>query len=147
MWNGGYCIGMTDLAGNTRWASEPAAMGYPVRARGRWWLASTCQDTLRWMDPADGRVCASLTLPSSAGPAAVADVDGDGDEELVVACQEHLVAARLQGESAVQLWQVQAPAPILNFVLADTDGDGLLEAVLLCGDGFLYGVDEPAARP
>ncbi|MEW6749739.1 MAG: hypothetical protein AB1505_02025 [Candidatus Latescibacterota bacterium] len=142
VWNGGYCLGITDLAGNTRWASTPAATGYPTRVGGAWHLASTCEATLRWMGPADGTIRWSLPLPAAAGPAAVADVDGDGTEEVIVACGDRLVAAHVKDGSPALLWNLRAPAPILGLILADTDGDGLLEVVLSCGDGFLYGVNE-----
>jgi hypothetical protein len=143
VWNGGYCIGITDLAGITRWANTPAAVGCPVDANGDgvWDLASTAGNTLRWMNPADGSIRWSLELPANASSSAVADIDGDGVEEVLVACGNQLLAAHVKEGQPKILWQLQAPTAILSFLLADTDGDRKLEIVLSGEDGFLYGVE------
>jgi hypothetical protein len=96
---------------------------------------------MRWLDPANGEARWTLDLPANAGPFAIADVDGDGAEEAVVACGKLLVAVSAKdGQPAIR-WQLEAPSAVEEFILADTDGDGALEAVLSCADGLLRGVD------
>jgi hypothetical protein len=142
-WNGQYCLGMTDLKGETLWAKTPPATGFPCDADGdgRFEMASAQGAALRWLDPATGEPDWTLDLPATAGPFLVADVDGDGLEEALVACGRLLVAASAPAGQPRALWQYEAPAGIDEFIVADTNGDGGLEAVLQGTDGVLYGVD------
>jgi len=142
-WNGQYCLGITDLKGDTLWGRTPPATGFPVDADGdgTYEIASPLGKTMRWLDPANGEVRWTLELPSSATQIAIADVDGDRSEEAVLACGKLLIAAHVKGGQPSILWQLEAPASISEFILADTDGDGGLEAVLAGADGRLYGVD------
>jgi hypothetical protein len=104
-------------------------------------MASAQGAALRWLDPATGEPDWTLDLPATAGPFLVADVDGDGLEEALVACGRLLVAASAPAGQPRVLWQYEAPAGIDEFIVADTNGDGGLEAVLQGTDGVLYGVD------
>jgi len=142
-WNGQYCLGITDLKGDTLWGRTPPATGFPVDADGdgTYEIASPLGKTMRWLDPANGEVRWTLELPSSATQIAIADVDGDRSEEAVLACGKLLIAAHVKGGQPSILWQLEAPASISEFILADTDSDGGLEAVLAGADGQLYGVD------
>jgi outer membrane protein assembly factor BamB len=142
-WNGQYCLGITNLTGDTLWGKTPPATGFPADADGdgRCEIASPVGKTMRWLDPANGEARWTLDLPANAGPFAIADVDGDGAEEAVVACGKLLVAVSAKdGQPAIR-WQLEAPSAVEEFILADTDGDGALEAVLSCADGLLRGVD------
>ena len=143
VWNGGYCIGITDLKGEARWAKTPAAHGFPMDADGdgKWELVSPLGSELRWLDPADGETLRTLALPAAGTNVAIADINGDGTEEAVLSCGAQLVAARVEDGQPEVLWQLEAASAIQEFILADTDGDGKLEAVLSCSDGWLYGVD------
>lgn len=142
-WNGGYALGITDLAGETKWVTTPKADGFPCDADGdgQHEMVSPQGSTLRWLDPADGSVRWSLELPSVGSGVVVADVDGDGDEEALVACGKRLLAAGVTDGAASVVWEVEAPAEIAEFIVADLDGDGELEGVVYGGDGFLYGVE------
>jgi hypothetical protein len=142
-WNGGYCLGMTDLAGSTLWATTPAAVGVPCDADGdgAWEIASPLASQLRWFEPLKGETRWTLDLPGPASQVAAADVDGDRVEEAVLACGKWLIAAHALAGAPSVLWQLECSASIAEFVLADTDADGALEAVLRGADGLLYGVD------
>jgi len=142
-WNGQYCLGITNLKGDTLWGKTPPATGFPVDADGDGTreIASPVGKTMRWLDPANGDVRWTLDLPANAGTFAIADVDADGSEEAVVACGSLLVAVNAEGGQPAIRWQLQAPSTIEEFILADTDGDGALEAVLACADGLLRGVE------
>ncbi|MBM3500171.1 MAG: hypothetical protein FJX74_16060 [Armatimonadetes bacterium] len=141
-WNGQYCLGMTNLQGDTLWAKTPPATGFPCDADGdgRWEMASAQGTTLRWLDPTTGDERWTLPLPGTAGAFAIADVDGDGAEETLVACGQRLVAASAPEGRPRVLWELEAPAGIEEFILADTNADDRLEAVLQCADGVLRGV-------
>jgi len=142
-WNGQYCLGITNLKGDTLWGKTPPATGFPVDADGdgAFEIASPHGNTMRWLDPASGDVKWTLDLPGNAVQFAIADVDGDGTEEAIVACGKQLVAAHAPGGQPKVLWQLEAPASIQEFIIADTDGDGGLEIVLAGADGLLRAID------
>lgn len=141
VWNSPYGLGISDLEGNGRWCLPPAN-GFPIAAGdGTYQLVSPKEGVLRWIEPLQGQVVHTLPLPSQATSVAVADMDGDGIEEAVLACGQQLVAAHVKDGQPAIVWSLETPSPVTEFILADTDGDGQVEAVVLGHDGWLYGVD------
>ena len=141
IWNSQYGLGISDLKGVGRWCLPPAD-GFPIAAgEGRYLLVSPREGALRWIEPLKGEIVHTLQLPANASSVAIADINGDGIEEAVMACGKLLVAAHLKDGQPAIVWSLEAPATISEFILADTDGDGKLEAVLLGSDGKLHGVD------
>jgi hypothetical protein len=141
VWNSQYGLGVSDLQGQGRWCLPPAD-GFPIRTEdGAYQLVSAREGVLRWIEPVKGEIVHSLPLPTQASSMAIADINGDGLEEAVLACGNQLVAAHVKDGQPAIVWALEAPASFTEFILADTDGDGKLEAVLLGGDGRLYGVD------
>lgn len=141
VWNSPYGLGVSDLQGNGRWCLPPAD-GFPIAAGdGTYQLVSSREGMLRWIEPVRGDIVQTLTLPAQASSLAIADIDGDGIEEAVLACGKHLVAAHVKDGQPSIVWSLETPTTFSEFILADTDGDGRLEVVLLGGDGRLYGVD------
>ncbi len=141
VWNSQYGLGVSDLQGKGRWCLPPAE-GFPIAAGdGTYQLVSSREGVLRWIEPAKGEIVHSLQLPAQASSLAIADINGDGLEEAVLACGKQLVAAHVRDGQPAIVWSLEVPAAFSEFILADTDGNGDVEAVILGSDGWLYGVD------
>jgi hypothetical protein len=70
--------------------------------------------------------------------AVVADVDGDGADELVCRiAPKTLGALRLRGGVPKLLWQVSLPAEPVTTLVADLDGSGKGTLVVSCADGSI----------
>lgn len=97
-------------------------------------LAGTRAGDLLRLDPATGRVLAGTRLGGTVNDLAVADLDGDGSEEIIVGRQDHWLT--VLGADFAERWsrqlQFYRKAPAVNVVFAgDLDGDGRPEVV--CG--------------
>lgn len=134
-----YSLARMTLDGQVRWhgeyldgATAPVAVR---REQERWEIGLVayrggfrCHDAetgaLRWSWP--GR-------PTTAPIAC--DIDGDGEEEFLVAAGDHLIAlAGRDGQPRVR-WDLDLKTRCGPPVAADVDGDGASEVVLLTADG------------
>lgn len=99
---------------------------------------------LKWTLPLPGScfVGNNRGFPDSPGHAVVADVDGDGREECVVAIAHTLycIGAAPDGRSGEVRWRLELPAALGAPSLADVAGDGRLQIVIACADGYIYGI-------
>jgi hypothetical protein len=77
---------------------------------------------------------------ASLATALVADVNGDGADDLVYRAASRTLAAVSFKQGARTLWSIVLPADPLNLIAADRDGDGSGELVVGCADGALVGL-------
>lgn len=112
------------------------ALGPPYH-RG---IVATSDDIIRvlkWdgdvIDPWSGTAVESYTRP-----AAIGDLDGDGEAEVVV-CQQTAIQVRRLSASSVVAARLGFSAPIADMpALGDVDGDGDLEIAVPLEDGSLH---------
>jgi len=94
---------------------------------------------------ASGKPEWEMPLPSrEATDFASGDVDGDGLAEYVFACDRTLYAVSGRGGKPHTMWSLRLPARCGPPILADADGDGRSEILLVTDDGYLHCID--AAR-
>lgn len=102
----------------------------------------------RCFDAATGSVRWALPIADSAGQlvgsAVTADLDGDGRDEglFAVGPELYAVGATSDGTAGEIRWKLPFPATIGPVVLADAAGDGSLQIVVPCADGYVYGVGQ-----
>ena len=103
------------------------------------------KDGIRCYDAASGRVKWRRTMPAEGvvvGPVS-ADLDGDGRDEALYAVGRRLYCIGV-GEEAHGgriKWQIGLPAEVGPPVIADVDGDGTAEILVVGHDGYVYCVD------
>lgn len=85
---------------------------------------------------------------ASLSTALIADVNGDGADDLVYRAAPRTLAAVSFKEEARTLWSMVLPADPVNLIAADLDGDGNGEIVVGCADGAMLalGQSAPAAQ-
>jgi outer membrane protein assembly factor BamB len=120
---------------------------------------SPAQD-VQCLDARTGRLLWKLALPGGSyygnnaahpnppGIPVAGDVDGDGRDEVLFSIGKDLYcvgAAPDRAAGAVE-WTLTLPAPFAFPAIADTLGDGRLQVVAVCSDGFVYGIGEHARR-
>lgn len=71
-----------------------------------------------------------------------ADVDGDGDDEVLVGSDDGFLYA-LAGSDGSLLWSVDLGAPVVHVIAADVDKDDALELLAVLADGTLVALDAP----
>jgi len=136
----------------------PAAVGRPVstsvsssRFAGGPSFAVGCEDGRVFVLDGAGRPRKGFPLVTAftvTGAPVFADLDDDGEIDLVVASQDfkvHAVNARgepLKGFPVSAAYRIyEGPA------VADLDGDGRLDVVFASADGFVHAVSSATARP
>lgn len=72
---------------------------------------------------------------------AVADIDGDGRDELLVASSNGYLYA-LNAENGTLLWGYNFYYPVSKVIAANVDSDPQLEVLVSVADGFLYALDQ-----
>jgi len=83
-------------------------------------------------------------FPDSPSAPAVGDIDGDGRDEWVFAVGHTLLAvgSSSDGRDGMIRWQVTLLDQLGTPTLADVSGDGTLQIVVACADGWVYGLAE-----
>lgn len=100
----------------------------------------------RCFDAATGAVRWALPMAGSAGQlvgsAVTADLDADGRDECLFAVGADLYAAGAtsKGTAGEIRWKLPFPAVVGPIALADAAGDGSLQIIVPCADGYVYGV-------
>jgi len=98
----------------------------------------------RCYDPATGVVRWSLPIAGQGriGSAVTLDLDGDGRDECLytVANVLYAIAASESGSAGLVRWQMRFPADLGPLSLADVEGSGIAQILVICADGYLYGV-------
>jgi len=82
-----------------------------------------------------GLATTSLQLPVEAAKVLAADVDGDGQQDLVAVGTEGAVAVRADGQT---LWRFETYQPCRALDVGDLNGDGSPEVAVGCDDHNLY---------
>jgi hypothetical protein len=125
--------GLGDLDGDGR--LELVAVGDGPTAEGM---------LVRVFDAATGAVAWELPIEGSGqvGSAVTADVDGDDRDECLFSFGPLLysVGTAIEGDAGAIQWKLAFPAGVGPLALADTVGDGTLEIIAPCADGYVYGV-------
>lgn len=116
---------------------------------------------LRCLEAATGAVKWQLPMPGTAfGPMgefrhpapltpSTADLDGDGRDECLVPIDTALCAfgAARDGKSGDLRWQLQFPGTLGPAAILDAGEGRGAEIVLVCADGYLYGIGDTSALP
>ena len=83
-------------------------------------------------------------MPASGDAAgtAGADINTDGRDEalFVLGSTLYCVGTPKPGADGALLWKLDLPASLSPPTIADADGDGWAEVILVGADGFVYGV-------
>jgi outer membrane protein assembly factor BamB len=149
VWAGPYCLGITDVAGKTRWGINPRTEfphslrgAYPVdwQGDGNFALLAVTQGMLYSFDPATGGRQWKFSLPA-ADKALIGDLDGDGRDEAALICGERISGVSVENGRAKTDWTVRLPDECVDAILADTDGDRKLELLVLTGAGLLLAIE------
>jgi outer membrane protein assembly factor BamB len=102
------------------------------------------EDGIRCYDAATGKIKWRLPMPASGDAAgtASADINSDGRDEALFTLGGTLycVGTPQPGGAGALLWQLDLPATLGPPTIADADGDGLAEIILVGADGSVYGV-------
>jgi len=119
--------------------------------------------TLKVYKGSTGQVLWSIPLPNcgvfSLGgfpqtnaptPVTVGDINGDGRDEAVFACGStiYVVAASPGNQSGQILWSLNLGATLDTPILADAEGNGSLEIIVVGSNGYIYGIgSQPGTAP
>lgn len=153
-----YLTAAFDATGKVLWHSDYRDAGgtqgcwtlpalADINADGRVELVgSGYTDGLRVYDAATGQLHARADVPPASGPAAAADIDGDGVEEAIIPAGDSLWALNLRDGQVNIVWRLQLPATPFAPIIADLDGDGRGEIAVVCADGFLRIIDDTQSR-
>jgi outer membrane protein assembly factor BamB len=164
-----YMLALLDHQGDPLWQDGPAS-GTPailpglgdadgdgrpeLLSPGHRRAPASREQEFRCYDAASGAVKWKLPLPGSAFGAnnqaypntpntpAVADLDGDGREEAVFAIGKTLyaVGASADGKQGEFRWTLEFPDILGPAAIADADGSGQAQIIVVCADGNVYGV-------
>ncbi len=87
---------------------------------------------IRWEVPMEGNFTSTVT----------ADIDSDGRDEFLLGVKRRVVAVgeTAEGDGAIQ-WECELPAMPATPSIADTDGDGVAEIIVMGDDGVIYCLD------
>ena len=149
VWAGPYCLGITDVAGETRWGINPRTEfphslrgAYPVdwQGDGNFTLLAVTQGMLYSFDPVTGDRQWQFALPA-ADKALIGDLDGDGRDEAALICGERISGVSVENGQARIDWTIRLPDECVDAILADTDGDHKLELLVLTGAGLLFAIE------
>ena len=101
---------------------------------------------LKWKLPLPGTCFSPNGAPYGLAPttAATADLDGDGSDEAVFSIGDTLyaVGASRDGRKGEIRWELKLPGRLGPPIIADADDDGKLEIILVCADGYVYGIGQ-----
>ena len=164
-----YMLGLMDKDMQVRWRSDPAS-GTPAVTQclgdldgdgtlelvgpGYLQTLDTTNQEFRALDAATGALKWRLPLPGSGfignnvgfpdSPTmpVVADLDGDGRDECIFAVVNTLyaVGATADGTAGEVRWTLEFPDRLGTASIADANGDGTLQILVACADGYVYGI-------
>ncbi|MBI2194186.1 MAG: VCBS repeat-containing protein [Planctomycetes bacterium] len=164
-----YMLGILDREGRPVWADGPGN-GTPailpgagdvdgdgqmeILSPGHRREAGRREQVFHCYDAATGRIKWKLPLPGScfgnnvqvfaASPTspAVGDVDGDGRAECVFTVERTLFAVGSQAseEAGCVRWSLDFPDRLGPPAIADALGNGQAQVIVVCEDGYVYGV-------
>ena len=104
---------------------------------------------LQCRDAATGALKWRVSMPDAVlSFPAVADIDGDGRDECVFTINNRVYAvgaAKEGGQGAIR-WTLDLPARVGATAVADTEGNGGAQIIVVCADGNVYGIDEAGGR-
>jgi len=82
------------------------------------------------------------TVTIDADGTASADINSDGRDEalFVIGSTLYCAGTPKPGEAGALLWKLDFPTSLGPPTIADADGDGLVEIILVGADGFVHGV-------
>ncbi|MFN8520142.1 MAG: PQQ-binding-like beta-propeller repeat protein [Chloroflexota bacterium] len=157
--NGIHGMELLDLAGRRRWRTEAPLWRYATgdavvaRASGGWMLVAGRRDgRLDGIDARDGRIAWSVPLTDALDDVALAaaDLDGDGEDEVVVGLPDGRLVALggLSHEPAIR-WAVRLAAGVASIqALPARPGAGEPVTVLVVAtvDGRVRLLDLPAGQ-
>ena len=119
--------------------------------------------TLKVYKGSTGQVLWSIPLPncgifslggfpqmSAPTPVTVGDINGDGRDEAVFACGStiYVVAANPGNKSGQILWSLNLGATLDTPILADAEGTGSLEIIVVGSNGYIYAIgSQPSTAP
>ncbi|MHB0955890.1 MAG: hypothetical protein ACYC0X_05855 [Pirellulaceae bacterium] len=157
-----YILALLDVAGTPLWHGLPR-IDFPVTGSdgnanettpckhalldfdgdGRWEIASAGYgDGVRAIDPRDGRVLWALEAPRPTCPrTASTNIDGRGGDELLYVAGQQLVAITGDRQAGRILWTWTGTAPLSMPAIADVDGDGAAEIIVLDAQGVVQCLD------
>ena len=98
--------------------------------------------TFAFYDGATGREVGRLPLGAVTADVVTCDLDGDGRDEFITGTTDgRVLAVGLGDDGAPEVrWAVSLGFAAGSPVVADADGDGYPEVLVVAGDGFLYGL-------
>ncbi len=101
--------------------------------------------TLLWQIGLSGGAIVSSAVGKNIrlGNPAVADIDGDGDDDILVGSPDGFLYCIDAGKVDL-LWSLYFRASVGEPVVADLDGKGKLEILVPVADGYVYLLDQPA---
>jgi hypothetical protein len=88
----------------------------------------------------DGAIVSTRAMSSGASleGAVVADVDGDGNDDILMrSAPNRVTAVRVKDGALDTLWEVVVPSEAAHIAFADVDGDHVGELLVGCRDGWL----------
>jgi len=82
-------------------------------------------------------------------PVTVGDINADGRDEAIFACGSiiYVVGADPGNRSGKILWSLDLGTPLGTPILADAEGNGQLEIVVVGSNGYVYGIGSPLPGP
>ncbi len=87
----------------------------------------------------EGRFLAEYRIRAASGPLELADLDGDGRDEVLIATETGLqVFGTSDQVERRQLWRSSSLGSVAALTLGDTDGDGRAEVLVGSQDGRVY---------
>lgn len=164
-----YMLGLLEIDGKVIWSEGPSS-GTPailagigdVDGDGKLELLSpghcrqvgSTEQEFRCYDAAKGRPKWRLPLPGSCFSPnngfvwgtpmtpAVADINNDGRDECIFAILNTLYAigASKDGKAGEIRWTLSLPNLIGPAAIADADGSGQAQIIVICADGYVYGI-------
>jgi len=138
--------GIGDLDGDGK--AEVAGPGFHVDV-------ATKEQEFRCYDAATGKVKWTMPLPGrtfgnhmsdlsedTATSSVTCDIDGDGKDECIFGNYKTLyaVSASDDGKTGKVKWMLEFPSKIGPVAIADLDGNRRPQIIVVCEDGFVYGI-------
>ena len=111
------------------------------------WTADSTASGLRYIVQSQGG--GNYPNANAPTPVTVGDINGDGRDEAIFACSSKLyvVGADPGNASGKILWTLDLGTFLTTPILADTQGRGQLEIVVVGSNGYVFGIGSDSAPP